>query len=259
VRRRPTSWRSTRGRRARARSSSTRSGTIVAVDQREHRADLPPCRMGRARRPGDLGQHPRGHRGRARQGQCQPPAHRGRRHHQPARDRRRLGSRDGPADRTTRSSGRTPAPDGWSTTSAATRARTGMPTHRPAAGHLFRRAQDPLAPRQRRRGARARRGRRAALRHHGHLGAVESHRRPGRWLHVTDVTNASRTMLMDLHTLQWDSRTLCEAIGSADVDAARDPQLQRGLWRRASRACSTAPRSPASSAISRRRPSGRAA
>ena len=31
-------------------------------------------------------------------------------------------------------------------------------------------------------------------------------------VHVTDVTNASRTMLMDLRTLQWDEAT-CEAIG----------------------------------------------
>ncbi|EKA61737.1 glycerol kinase [Janibacter hoylei PVAS-1] len=31
-------------------------------------------------------------------------------------------------------------------------------------------------------------------------------------VHVTDVTNASRTMLMDLRTLQWDE-AICEAIG----------------------------------------------
>ncbi|WP_268896131.1 glycerol kinase GlpK [Gordonia zhaorongruii] len=31
-------------------------------------------------------------------------------------------------------------------------------------------------------------------------------------LHVTDVTNASRTMLMDLETLQWDAK-ICEEIG----------------------------------------------
>ncbi|MCL1593150.1 MAG: glycerol kinase GlpK [Actinomycetia bacterium] len=31
-------------------------------------------------------------------------------------------------------------------------------------------------------------------------------------LHVTDVTNASRTMLMDLETLEWDEE-LCEAVG----------------------------------------------
>ena len=37
-------------------------------------------------------------------------------------------------------------------------------------------------------------------------------RDPDNALHVTDVTNASRTLLMDLETLQWDP-ALCEAIG----------------------------------------------
>ena len=37
-------------------------------------------------------------------------------------------------------------------------------------------------------------------------------RDPDNALHVTDVTNASRTLLMDLETLQWDP-DLCEAIG----------------------------------------------
>ncbi len=37
-------------------------------------------------------------------------------------------------------------------------------------------------------------------------------RREGRALHVTDVTNASRTMLMNLETLEWDEG-LCEAMG----------------------------------------------
>lgn len=37
-------------------------------------------------------------------------------------------------------------------------------------------------------------------------------RRDGKALHVTDVTNASRTMLMNLETLEWDT-SLCEAMG----------------------------------------------
>lgn len=37
-------------------------------------------------------------------------------------------------------------------------------------------------------------------------------RDPDNALHVTDVTNASRTLLMDLETLQWD-HALCEATG----------------------------------------------
>lgn len=45
---------------------------------------------------------------------------------------------------------------------------------------------------------------------------------PDGGLHVTDVTNASRTMLMDLHTLQWDSQ-LCAAIG---VPESMLPQIR---------------------------------
>ena len=41
----------------------------------------------------------------------------------------------------------------------------------------------------------------AALRHDGDLADLEPHRRRRRRRHVTDVTNASRTMLMDLATL----------------------------------------------------------
>jgi glycerol kinase len=41
-------------------------------------------------------------------------------------------------------------------------------------------------------------------------------------VHVTDVTNASRTLLMDLDTLQWDA-DLCEAIG---VPMAMLPQIR---------------------------------
>ena len=45
---------------------------------------------------------------------------------------------------------------------------------------------------------------------------------PDGGLHVTDVTNASRTMLMNLHTLQWDSQ-LCAAIG---VPESMLPQIR---------------------------------
>jgi glycerol kinase len=45
---------------------------------------------------------------------------------------------------------------------------------------------------------------------------------PGRGLHLTDVTNASRTLLMDLRTLTWDEG-LCAAIG---VPMAMLPQMR---------------------------------
>ncbi|NEW37094.1 glycerol kinase, partial [Nocardia cyriacigeorgica] len=40
--------------------------------------------------------------------------------------------------------------------------------------------------------------------------------------HLTDVTNASRTMLMDLRTLQWDGR-ICAEFG---VPTAMLPQIR---------------------------------
>ena len=49
-------------------------------------------------------------------------------------------------------------------------------------------------------------------------------------LHITDVTNASRTMLMDLETLAWDEDIAVDD-RRADVDAARDQGLERGLRR----------------------------
>ena len=76
-------------------------------------------------------------------------------------------------------------------------------------------------------------------------------------IHVTDVTNASRTLLMDLATLDW-SDELLEVFGiprsmlpeivpsSGVVGEVREPP-----------GALAASRSPASSATSRRRPSGR--
>jgi glycerol kinase len=43
------------------------------------------------------------------------------------------------------------------------------------------------------------------------FGTIDSYliwRLTGRKSHVTDVTNASRTLLMNLHTLQWDQELL---------------------------------------------------
>ena len=77
-------------------------------------------------------------------------------------------------------------------------------------------------------------------------------------VHVTDVTNASRTMLMDLGTLDWDDEILGDH-GRAAVDAARDQVLVRGLRRRPRRSRSAASRSPATSATSRRPRSARPA
>ena len=77
-------------------------------------------------------------------------------------------------------------------------------------------------------------------------------------LHITDVTNASRTMLMDLKTLAWDEDDRRHD-RRADVDAARDQRLERGIWRGEDRQPDRHPRSPATSATSRRRRSARRA
>ena len=86
----------------------------------------------------------------------------------------------------------------------------------PAAVDLLLRAEDRVAARARRGRARARRGGRAGLRHDRHLAAVEPHRRAEGGVHATDVTNASRTMLMDLR----DAR-LARAEPRADGHPAR--------------------------------------
>ena len=49
-------------------------------------------------------------------------------------------------------------------------------------------------------------------------------------LHITDPTNASRTMLMDLKTLAWDDEHRRDD-RRADVDAPGDQVLERGLRR----------------------------
>ena len=48
--------------------------------------------------------------------------------------------------------------------------------------------------------------------------------------HVTDVTNAGRTMLMNLETLEWDD-VLLDGDRRAAGDAARDPPVDGGLRR----------------------------
>jgi len=50
-------------------------------------------------------------------------------------------------------------------------------------------------------------------------------------IHVTDVTNASRTQLMDLKTLSWD-KTLLEFIWNSRAYLAENSFSQPGLWSR---------------------------
>ena len=135
--------------------------------------------------------------------------HRGRRprrdrHHQPARDHRRLGP---PHRRAVPPRDRLAGHPHRRHRQAARARRPRRPdplAHRPAAGLVLLRRQAALDPRERRRRPGRRRGRRT--------------RSSARWtpgcsgtspaLHLTDVTNASRTMLMDLETLDWDDELL---------------------------------------------------
>ena len=157
-----------------------RSGRIVSVAQKEHEQIYP--------QPGwvehDANEIWRRTReviargaGAARAGGERPGGHR---HHQPARDHRRVGpaqrragvQRAGVAGYAHRRSG--------GGTGAQRRRRPLPRQDRPAAGHLFQRAQDPLDSGQRPRGARAGRRRRPAVRQHRHLRVVEPHRRAAR-------------------------------------------------------------------------------
>ena len=182
------------------------------------------------------------------------------RHHQPARDDRRVGPRDRRAGRHRRSSGRTPARRRSATSSAAGRRRRPLPrAHRAAAGHLLRRAEGALDPRQRRRRACAGRGGELAFGTIDTLAALEPHRRRDGGVHVTDATNASRTLLMDLDTLEWVPE-IADEMGIPLAMLPRDPLVVRGVRRRSrERGRWPACRSPASSATSRRRRSGRPA
>ncbi|WJY68989.1 glycerol kinase GlpK [Corynebacterium auris] len=55
-------------------------------------------------------------------------------------------------------------------------------------------------------------------------------RQPEEAVHLTDVTNASRTLLMDLHTLDWDDE-LCEEIG---VPRVMLPEIRASIGKFAS-------------------------
>ena len=78
-------------------------------------------------------------------------------------------------------------------------------------------------------------------------------------VHVTDVSNASRTMLFNIHTLAWDDELL-RMLGVPRERAARGARLERGVRPRRPPAWPRrASRSPASPATSRPRCSARRA
>ena len=132
-------------------------------------------RVGRARRRRDLG------RDRAVAREALDDAgvgpDRRHRHHQPARDRLRLGP-ERPASRcTTRSSGRTAAPPSAATSCARQGHETSCHAQRPRPRPVLQRDEDRVAARQRRRPARAGERRPGGLRHGRRLAGLQAHRR----------------------------------------------------------------------------------
>ncbi len=184
--------------------------------------------------------------------------HRRHRHHQPARDDGRLGPRDRRAD--------------------LQRDRLAGPAHggvlRPPEGRTVTRTSSASAPAwsstrisraPRSAGSSTTCRARARRPNAGELafGTIDTWlvwKLTGGATHVTDVTNASRTMLFNIHTLQWDDDLLTLLRRAARACCPRSAVVERGLRQRLDdarrrRTC----RSPGSPATSRRRSSARCA
>ena len=179
------------------------------------RPALPAARLGRARRQRDLGCVPPttlargGRRGR-------PSERRRDRHHEPARDRRRLEPVDRASPTAPRSSGRTVAPRRAATswprraTSPLVRERTGLVLDPYFSGtKVGVAARAPRHPRRRRSG----------LRHDRLVARVEPHRR-ARFVHRRRPTPAARCCSTSARW-SWDPRS------SASCSASRSPRCPR--------------------------------
>ena len=221
------------------------------------RADLSQARLGRARPDGDLGAHAGGHRRGAATsaGICQGRP-RGRRA-SPTSARPRWCGTAPPASRsTTRSSGRTPAPTRSATSCGRTAARTASGP-RPACRWR------PTSPARRCAGSsttstgardRAEAGELLFGNMDTWVHLEPDRRRRTAALHVTDVTNASRTMLMDLETLDWDDEIAGRDRRPAGDAARRSTPPARSTARSASGALDgrpgrRRPRRPAGGAV----------
>ena len=212
--------------------------------------------LGRARAGGHLDHDGRGLPRGAGEGGPDGQGHRRDRHHQPARDHRRVGPRHragrpprhrlaGPPHRRhlRQAEERRPRADDLG---------QDRPDHRP----LFLRHESRLDPRPRAGRARTRRARRTDVRHRRLLSAVAADRRQGarhrrhqRLAHAA-VQHPHRRM----------GRRTAEAPARAALDAAGGEGLLRQIRRQRPRACSAArSRSPASPATSRPPPSARPA
>ena len=215
-------------------------------------AILSATRLGRTRRAGDLGHAARHHGRRVARRRAHGARHRRGRHHQPARNHRVVGARDrhargtrhrlaGPAHRR---SLRSPARRG-------TRKRRSPRAPACCSIRIFRRPNSPGCSIMSKARAHARSA--ASWRSEpstaGCCTNSPAHRR-----HVTDATNASRTLLYNLRLGDWDPTAARTAAHSARLPAGDRrilPAARRGSRDRARRRQTTGHRH-------RRRPAGRA-
>ena len=257
------SRRSTRGRRAAAASCSIMRAGSPGQAQARAPADLPAAGMGRARRGGDLGaragrdaRRRRRRPGRART--TSPPSASRTSARRSSSGTRRRASRSA-----TRSSGRTCGPR----TPAGDSPRDGgidrfQALHGASGRDLLLRAEARLDARERRGSPRAGRSRRPARGHDRRWLVWNLTGGPDGGVHATDVTNASRTLCMDLRAGAWsDAQLDLFGIPKAmlpDDRGRRATPTPYGTVRIAGPVRRRA-RSRASSATSRRRSSGRPA
>ena len=231
-------------------------GDISAVAQKEFAQIFPQAGMGRARSEGDLDVADR--RGRPRRwaaADVAPAGHRRDRHHQPARDDRRLGPRDRRADLQRHRLAGPPHRRDLRPAASATgaeqlvRGKTGLVLDAYFSGTSSRWILDNVPGR-----ARARRGGRARVRHRRHLALWKL---TGGRVHVTDASNASRTMLFNIHTRRLGRRAAASCSRAARRCCPRCARRARSTARRDRARPRRRVRSPASRAISRPRSSAR--
>ena len=179
------------------------------------------------------------------------------RHHQPARDHRALGSSRRAKPSTARSSGRTGARRSFARASRP-RATRNSSRRRRASSSI------PTSPAPRSPGSSTTFRAPASARQRGELafGTVDSYllwRLTGGAVHATDATNASRTLLFDIHSGDWDDELL-DALRHSESPSARSARFLGEPTAAPPPACSAgSSRSAASRATSRPRPSARPA
>jgi hypothetical protein len=187
-------------------------------------AAFPGFGLGRTRPRGSVAQHPGDGPGRTRPIRAGTGPDRGHRHHQPARDVV-VWERDTGGRSTTPSSGRTGARPPFAATCARLATKRRSPRG-PACCSIpyFSGTKLRLAARQCRRRAGEGGEWRSRLRHHRQLSDLAADRRPA---HVTDATNAARTLLYNIHRGAWDE--ILRPSGHPDGDAARGAGLRGGF------------------------------